>query len=38
MAHGKGHKKGCNCGFCRKSASYAGRGFRRGKRGRKGGK
>lgn len=22
MAHGHGHKKGCACGFCRKSAKY----------------
>lgn len=22
MAKGKGHKKGCSCGFCRKSHLY----------------
>ena len=38
MAHGHGHRKGCKCGFCRKSAKYSGRGFRRGGRGKKGGK
>jgi hypothetical protein len=35
MAHGHGHRKGCKCGFCRKSASYAGRGKRRGRKGKK---
>ena len=25
MAHGHGHKKGCKCGFCRKSARYTKR-------------
>jgi hypothetical protein len=38
MAHGKGHKKGCKCGFCTKSASFAGKGFGKRKRGRKRGK
>lgn len=34
MAHGKGHKKGCKCGFCTKSAKWSGKGFgKRGKRG-----
>jgi hypothetical protein len=38
MAHGHGHRKGCKCGFCRKSASYTKHGGRRGKRGRRHGK
>lgn len=25
MAKGKGHKKGCKCGFCRKSGKYTKR-------------
>lgn len=25
MAHGHGHKKGCHCGFCRKSSRYTKR-------------
>jgi len=29
MAHGHGHKKGCHCGFCRKSGSRKKRRRRR---------
>jgi hypothetical protein len=25
MAKGRGHRKGCRCGFCRKSAKYTKR-------------
>lgn len=32
MAHGHGHKKGCRCGFCTKSAHYTKHRGRRRKR------
>jgi hypothetical protein len=35
MAKGHGHRKGCKCGFCTKSARYSGRGRRRKRRGRR---
>jgi hypothetical protein len=28
MPHGKGHKRGCRCGFCRAKAGRKGRGRR----------
>lgn len=29
MAKGKGHRKGCGCGFCKKSGKYTKRKRRR---------